>query len=240
MTTATCFRRFAILAAIGAMLATGLGATCVRADVMISAVDGYSAMGGMIYYTDSNQYLLAGNPASPPSGTMGTWGYAWLKFGDLPTGPVASATLKLQSITQAYGGMYQVPENVPVDLGVYPAASDVALLTNSSAAQSAFRASLIGATPVDTVYVTGGDGFYELDVTSIVNGWVASGDNHGLVIASLGESIPRFHSRETTTGAAPAIVTTVPEPAAIMSLGMGLIVLGAGRLVRAGRRAGDV
>jgi len=229
MTTTSCFRSAVVSALFAVVLTAGPGTSSVFADTLACSVDGYSAMGGMIYYTDSNQYLLAGNPASPPSGAMETWGYAWLKFGDLPTEAIGSATLILQSIAQTYGGMYQIPENAPVHLAVYAATSDVAALTNSSANQAAFRSSLIGAAPVDTVYVTGGNGFYELNVTSIVNGWIDSGNNYGLVIASLGNAIPRFHSRETLTGTAPTIVTSaVPEPgtatlAAAVLVGLGFL-----------------
>ena len=192
--------------------------------VPVVTVDGYVAMGGMIVNT-TNEYLLAGNPESEPVGTMTTWGFAFIGFDNLPSQQVAQATLMLQSIPQT-SGMWPAPEDSPVNVEVHLSSLD---LTQFNAGQAdSVRADLIADEASTITLVSGGNGFYEWDITAVMNAWI-SGDGSvpfGLFLASDGDAIPKFHSSATTTGAGPALsCTVIPEPTTLAMLGLGVVGL---------------
>jgi hypothetical protein len=196
-------------------LVIGLAVTAADADSfsMDCTYDGYVVMGNVFY--NNRDYLTTGTYG----GSFG--GLAFLKFddADLPSEPVAEAYLHLQSIAQT-GGMFPAPEDDPVSMDVCAALSDVADLVDASSLGD-FYPGDVGAVS-DTITVSGGDGIYTLDVTDIVNGWIDSGDNYGLVLHVPSDiAFAKFHSMESTTGAAPMISGTIPEPGMLTLLVFG-------------------
>lgn len=225
MTTPTSqqHRIFTCLAAALFALAS-VGA--VSADFTADCIyDGYVAMGGMVYNT-SNSYLLPGNPDSPPQGSMETFGYAFLKFddADLPAAAVDHAYLQLDVICLQDGMTW--PVQGTGEVGAFAVTADVTTITGGTA--GAFREH-VAAVAADSISMTG-EGLITLDVTEIVNDWIVSGDNYGLVLASPGGLMPRLHSSESTAGIAP-LISSVPEPASVLLLGCAVVGL-------ASRRAG--
>lgn len=227
------------MAAMLALVGMTSIASISRAETLSCTLDGYAAMGAMVVNT-SNPYLLGGNPNEAPQGGMTTWGYGWLKFdGSQLSEPVTSAVLRLQSIMQASGSMYSVPEDIAGGIGVSVCAvtADVATVTSSTA--DSFRASI--ASVADTTTVSGGDGFYEWDVTELVNSWIAhseDAESFGMVLVSSG-AIPKFHSSETTLGAAPVInITTAvaPEPSTMILALTAFGLFACGSILRRSRR----
>lgn len=79
---------------------------------------------------------------------------------------------------------------------------------------------------VSDTQIVGSDGFYYFDVTDIVNGWIVSGENNGLVLAAencpSGNSFSYLYGIGNSNGAAP-ILTAVPEPATIAFMSLGLL-----------------
>jgi hypothetical protein len=197
-----------IFAASGLALATGRAS----ADTIDCVYDGYVAMGGMVFNT-TNSYLLPSYPYSEASSGMETFGYAFLKFdaADLPTSSVGQALLQLDVIALQSGMSWPVEGTGSV--GVHAVTADVAGITSVTAAS--FRSNIAVAV-TDSVSVTG-EGLVSLDVTDIVNQWIASGNNYGLVLTSPGGLMPRLHSAQTVSGAAPSI-SVVPEPATLGAL----------------------
>lgn len=193
-------------------------------DLLINCVyDGYVFMGGAMGIRTEKPYLLPGNPFSAPvhagpQGLMQTWGFAFLKFdGDaLPAAPVEKAYLKLDVIGVQDGQTW--PVEGTTTLAAYQVTADVQTLTGPTAEQ--FRdESIVGLTDAPAAQVSiSGPGFVWLNITDIVNGWIGSGDNFGLVLASKDDLIARLHSTASTDGAAPVIV---PEPATLAMLGLG-------------------
>ena len=214
--------------AVACVVLSAAGAA--SADTIVDcAYDGYVAMGGMVCNT-GNAYLLPGSPEWEPQGTMETFGYAFLKFdaGDLPASAVQSATLQLEVISLQDGMTYPVttPDAIG-DVGVFAVTADVAGI--SAATANAFRANIAEtATSVVQLTTPGGDGFFaagtavSLDVTDVVNTWINSGNNYGLVLACIDGYILRLHSSDSTIGASPFICVAVPEPGA-----MSLLICGA-------------
>jgi len=234
-------RNVRAVALAAAMLAMAAVATCpssARADQIDCTLDGYVAMGGMVWNT-GNAYMLPGNPDSPPSGPMATFGYGFLKFdaADLPAEALDpathQATLTMEVMALQDGMSYPVMGTGSV--GAYAVTADVAGITDAATADS-FRSSIADAA-ADSVSVTAdtAESFSEmisLDVTDIVNGWITSGNNYGLVLASPGGLILRTHATESTTGAAPVITTSaIPEPGTMM-----LLLLAVGLLIGMRRR----
>ncbi len=210
-----------------ALMVALVSAGTASADVIADCTyDGYVAMGGMVVNT-TNSYLLPGNPDSPPSEEMQTFGYAFCKFDDpdLPTEEVTEAYLQLDVMALQDGMTY--PAMGTGNVGVFAVTSDVESIAGGTA--GTFRDS-IADIATDSVSMTG-EGLVYLDVTDIVNGWIG-GDNDGLVLASPGGLMPRLHSSETTAGLAP-VITSVPEPAT-----MGLLACGALGLISRRKRNG--
>ncbi|NBB95171.1 MAG: DNRLRE domain-containing protein [Planctomycetes bacterium] len=211
-----------------ALMVALVSAGTASADVMADCTyDGYVAMGGMVTNT-TNSYLLPGNPDSPPEGSMQTFGYAFCKFDTtgLPTEAVTEAYLQLDVIALQDGMTW--PATGTGNVGVFAVTADVAGINAGTA--GTFRDS-IADIATDSVSMTG-EGLVYLDVTDIVNGWIAGGDNYGLVLASPGGLMPRLHASETTAGLAP-VITNVPEPAT-----MGLLACGALGLISRRKRNG--
>ncbi len=217
-TNQTVGKHLAALAVAWIGLFTG---AIAGADLQVDCtLDGYVAMGGMVCNT-TNDYLLPGNQNSPPTGppqNMETFGYAFLKFdpADLPGAAVDRAFLHLDVMALQDGMSW--PAEGTASVGVFAVTADVAGINAGTA--GAFLAS-IADTASDSVLMTGA-GLISLDVTDIVNGWITSGDNYGLVLGSPGGLMPRLHSTETATGAAP-VITDVPEPATLGLLGCGVV-----------------
>ena len=193
--------------------------------------DGYIAMAGTIFNT-TNDYFLAGDHHAPdviPPG-MVVWGYAFLKFDNLPGAPVAEAHLNLKSQSQS-GTTWDTPEDVPITLHAYAVTDDVATITGANA--EAFRDTHLAAI-ADSALVSGGDGYYSWDITAIVNGWITSGNNYGLVLAGdeNSQTVARFDSGDTVAGVVPGLDTVaLPEPASVS-----VFLLGAVALIRRRRR----
>jgi hypothetical protein len=211
-------------ALVVALVSVGTASADFTADCTL---DGYVAMGGMVF-NNTNSYLLPSYPDSPPSGPMETFGYAFCKFddADLPGTAVSDAYLQLDVIALQDGMSW--PAAGTGSVGVFAVTADVAGINAGNA--GTFRNS-IADTATDSVSMAGA-GLIYLDVTDIVNGWIAGGDNYGLVLASPGGLMPRLHASETTAGLAP-VITSVPEPAT-----MGLLACGAMGLISRRKRNG--
>jgi hypothetical protein len=222
-------RLLVVMVAVAGVLAMGSAANAATADCVL---DGYAAMGGMIVNT-TNGYLLPGDPASAAQSGMETFGYAFLKFdsADLPTLAVQSATLMLEVVAVQDGMAW--PSAGTGSLYAYSVSSDVAGITAATAA--AFRSS-IAASASDSVSLVGSSVAFaagtmiSLDVTDIVNGWISSGNNTGLVLTNGGDLMLRLHSSESSAGADPMLTYSVPEPAT-----MALLAMGAAAMLRRGR-----
>ena len=204
--------------------------------VPVVTVDGYVAMGGMRLNT-TNEYLLIGYPESAPVQAgpmlMQTWGFAFIGFDNLPNQLVAQAALTLQSIPQT-SGMWPAPEDSPVNVELYASAIDLSQFTVGQV--DGVRQTMIANSPAAMTVVSGGEGFYQWDVTDMLNDWILGGGSvpFGIFLASDGGAIPKFHSSETTTGTGPALsYTVVPEPATLAMLGLGVV----GLLSRRNRRS---
>lgn len=187
----------------------------------VVSIDGYVAMGGMVLNTN-NEYLLAGSPESAPVGTIQTWGLSFIGFDNLPTLPVASAVLTVQSIPQT-SGMWRAPEDGPVNVDIY--LSPVNLLEFNQNQLAGVRQYIIDNDPYTTTWVNGGSGFFSWNITSVLNDWIAGNKQvpFGIFLVSSGEAVPKFHASESTTGVGPVLtVTAIPEPATWTLLGLGL------------------
>ncbi len=206
------------MAAVFAVLAVTVVASAdFTADCTL---DGYVAMGGMVC-NNTNSYLLPGNQNSPNTGppqNMETFGYAFLKFdsNDLPDTAVSSAYLHLDVIALQDGMSW--PITGTGNVGVFAVTADVAGINAGTA--NSFRNS-IADVALDSILMTDA-GLISLNVTDIVNDWITSGNNYGLILASPGGYMPRLRSMESTTGTVP-VISNIPEPATLGLLGFGAI-----------------
>lgn len=191
----------------------------VQADFTADCIyDGYVAMGGMVTNT-TNSYLLPGNPDSAPQDTMETFGYAFLKFdsADLPGSTVSQAFLQLDVMALQDGMSY--PVSGTANLGVFAVSSDVTGISAGTA--DTFR-DYISDVASDSLSITDAElGQITLNITDIVNEWITSGSNYGLVLTTPGGVMPRIYSSEATSGTAP-VITSVPEPTTMALLTCGV------------------
>jgi hypothetical protein len=162
----------------------------------------YNAMGTS--WGSGTDYIMVGEYSGfTPS-------YSVLKF-DISeyTEEVANPVyLKFEKYFKASGMFDNTSASNPLTISVRAALSDVS-------SWSGLETSQISLTACDVVEI-GADGSYYLDVTDIVNEWIATGNNYGLVLATddcpSGNSFTYIYGINNNEGPAPVLTAINEQP----------------------------
>ena len=148
--------------------------------------------------------------------------YAVMKFdvSDYTEAVSETVYLKIEKYSGTAGGMFAAStDSNPLTVGVRNALNDIS-------GWSEYDSSNVSSILTDTS-VLGDDGFYYFDVTDIVNQWITSGNNTGLVLGvescPSGNSFSYIYGIGNADGAAP-VLTSVPEPATIGVMSLGALI----------------